>query len=220
VVSATMKQQTDEDILETPIVDCDRVEEGSLHPAYRNYLEAKKGLAEAFKEGAQPAYRNYLDARKGLAEAFKQRVYQDQETCIEAERRYQLCEEIIAIANKMREKGELDALDAYREDVNKAVNKAVKKAVKKASQAYMEKIELLRIECKQRIMDAWRDSIVTSTQIADVFELDRNLKSPQHEKHEKRSFLAAIQRVVHGCTAHVSSQHCTRDPKVNTGTTL
>ena len=147
---------------------------GSFNLPTSTYLEAREGLAEVFKEGARPAYLTYLDARKGLAEAFKQRVRQDQETCREAEWRYQLCESAIEMAIKVREKGELDALDAYREDVNKAV----KKAVNKASQAYKDKMEQLRIECKQRVMDAWRGSIETSTRITGVFEQDRNMTEP------------------------------------------
>jgi hypothetical protein len=200
--------------------DCDRVEEGVLKPAYRTYLEAREGLAEVFKEGARPAYLNYIDARKGLAEAFKQRVRQDKEICKDAEWRYQLCESAIEMAIKVREKGELDALDVYREDVNKAVNKA--------SKAYKDKMEQLRIECKQRVMDAWRGSMETSTRIAGVFEQDRNMKRPQDKRLQfpemildlKRRFLTGIKRVVHGRTAYVSSQQCTRDSEVNTRTTL
>jgi hypothetical protein len=206
--------------VETARGNCDRVEEGVLKPAYRTYLEAREGLAEAFKEGARPAYLTYLDARKGLAEAFKQRVRQDKEICKEAEWRYQLCESAIEMAIKVREKGELDALDAYREDVNKAVNKA--------SQVYKDKMKQLRIECKQRVMDAWRGSIETSIKMTGAFEQDRNMKRPQDERLQfperildlKRRFLAAIQRVAHRRTAYVSSQQCTGDHEVNTGTTL
>ena len=160
--------------------------------------ETAIGDCDRIKEGVRPAYRTYLEARKGLAEAFKQRVRQDQEAYRQAEQRYQLCEEAIEMAIKVREKAEMDALDAYREDVDKAVNQA--------SQAYKDKMKQARIECKQRVMDAWRDSIETSTQITGFFEQDRNMKSPQDEGIQfremilqpKRSFLTVIQRVVLG----------------------
>jgi hypothetical protein len=158
------------------------------------------------KEVVQPAYRTYLEARKVLAEAFRHREYLDQEACREAERQYQLTKEAIEMAIKVRERAEHDALVAYTEKVDKAVNKvsqiykeaiemAIKvrekaehdalaayteeldKAVSEASQAYKDEMEQAIMECKQRVMDAWRGSIETSTKITGVFEQDRNMNT-------------------------------------------
>ena len=192
----TTEQQSEKVIVEAQ----DEITGQASEPA-----ETAIGDCDQVKEGVRPAYSTYLEARKGLAEAFKQRVRQDQEAYREAEQRYQLCEEAIEMAIKVREKAELDALDAYREDVDKAVNKA--------SQAYKDKMKQARIECKQRVMDAWRDSIETSAQITGFFEQDRNMKRPQDEGLQyremilkpKRSFLSVIQRVVLGRPAFEGS---------------
>ena len=166
--------------------------------------ETATGDSDPVKEAIPPAYRSYLEARKGLAEAFKGRERQDQEAYRDAERRYQLCEEAIEKAMKVREKAELDALDAYREAVGTAVDKA--------SQVYKDKMKQARIECKQRVTDAWRSSMETSARMTGVFEEDRNMrkeeqsleKRPQRERiqfretilHLKRSFLSNIRRAV------------------------
>ena len=243
----------------TVIVDCDRAEQGGLQPAYATYLETKKDPKVAFTAPAsrpartvkndcepieqgslQPAYHTYLEARKDLDESFKQRERRQQEAYRESEQRYQLSKEAIAMAIKVREKTEQDALIAYREELDKAVNKAshvhkeaieiaikvrekaeqdalvayreeldkavnkasqvykeavemaikvrekaeqdalvasteeVDEAVDKASQVYKDKMKQAWIDCKQRVMDAWKDSIETSVQMAGVFEQDRN----------------------------------------------
>ena len=83
------------------------------------------------KEGFRPAYHTYhayLEARKGLEEAFKQRERQDQEASRESERRHQLCEQAIDLANRVREKAKRDAQAVYGEDVDKAIYKALYEA--------------------------------------------------------------------------------------------
>ncbi len=118
----------------------------------------------------------------------------------------QVHKDAIEIAIKVREKAEQDALVAYREELDKAVNKAsqvyketvemavkvrekaeqdalvasteeVDKTVDKASQVYKDKMKQAWIDCKQRVMDAWKDSIETSVQMAGVFEQDRNMNT-------------------------------------------
>jgi len=118
----------------------------------------------------------------------------------------QVHKEAIEIAIRVREKAEQDALVAYREELDKAVNKAsqvykeavemaikvrekaeqdalvasteeVDKTVDKASQVYKDKMKQAWIDCKQRVMDAWKDSIETSVQMAGVFEQDRNMNT-------------------------------------------
>ena len=131
---------------------------------------------DGIKIGLSPAYRTYLDARKSLAQAFKERERQDQEASRDAELRYQLCEEAINKAMKEREKAELDASDVYREDVDKAIDKA--------SQTYKDTTKHALIECKQKIMDAWQSSMESSAEITDVCEeaIDKVMK--EREKAE------------------------------------
>ena len=155
--------------------------------------ETAIGNCDRVEEGVQPTYRTYVETRKALAEALKRRERRDKEAYREAEQRYQLCEEAIEMATRVREKAELDALDRYREDVDKA------------SQAYKDKMKQARIECKQMVLDAWRDSMGTSAQIRSFFEQDINMKRPRHEElqfpwtipQHKTSFLTDIQRVVY-----------------------
>ena len=142
------------------------------------------------KQGIRPAYRTYLEARKDLGEALRERKRLDQEASREAERRYQLCEETIERAIERREKAELDALDAYRQTIDKA------------SQVYKDTMKEARIECKQRVMDAWRDSTDTSAQIAGVFRQDKKMERPEDEGlqfrdwilHPEKCFQTIIQR--------------------------
>jgi acyl-CoA reductase-like NAD-dependent aldehyde dehydrogenase len=98
----------------------------------------------------------------------------------------------------------LNALDAYREDVDKAVDKA--------SQAYKDKMKQALKEYRQRVMDAWRSSMETSAQMTGIFEEDGNTRkeeqSPERRSeyqrlhfremilYLKRSSLSIIQRVV------------------------
>ena len=125
---------------------------------------------DAAKIALGPAYRTYLDGRKGLAQAFKEREYRDQEAYRDAERRYRLCQEAIEKAVQMREKAELDAADAHRVEVDKAIEKA--------SQNYKDKTKLALSECKQRVMDAWKNSTETPEQMTSVCEeaIDKAMK--------------------------------------------
>lgn len=108
------------------------------------------------------AYRTYLEGRKNLAQAFKERSQQDQEAYRDAEQRYRLCEEAMEKAMKVRERAEIYASDAYREDLDKAVDNA--------SRAYKDRTKQVMIDCKQRIMEAWRSSTETSTPMTGVCE--------------------------------------------------
>jgi hypothetical protein len=124
--------------------------------------EMVKGDADGVKTALLPAYRTYLEGRKGLAQAFKEREYRDQEAYKDVERRYHLCQEAIDKAVRMREKAELDASDTYREDVDRVFDKA--------SQSYKDKTRQALIECKQKVMDAWRSSTEASGEMTGVCE--------------------------------------------------
>ena len=108
------------------------------------------------------AFQTYLEGRKNLAQAFKERGQHDQEAYRDAEQRYRLCEETIEKAMKVRERAELYASDVYREDVAKGVDSAAR--------AYDDKTKQLLVECKQRVMEAWRSSTETSAPMASVCE--------------------------------------------------
>ena len=147
------------------------------------------------KTAVKPAYRNYLEARKGLAEAFRGRALRDQEACKDAEQRYQLCEEAIEKAMKVREKAELNALEAYREELNKAVEKA--------SQEYKGKMKQALIECKQNVMEAWKSSMENSVRMKGIFEEERNIKKEEQSaetktEHKNSQLQGALQRLNKG----------------------
>jgi hypothetical protein len=137
---------------------------------------------EVGKTALLPAYRTYLDGRKGLAQAFREREQRDQEAYKDAERRYHLCEQAIDRAVKARERAELDASEAYKEELDKAVEKA--------SQTYKEKTKQALIECKQKVVDAWKSSTETSGDMTGVSEeqVDKAMKA--REKAEVDALLA------------------------------
>jgi len=120
------------------------------------------GGSGEIKTALGPTYQAYLEARKSLARAFRGRELRDQEAYRDAERRYELCDEAIEKAMGIRENAEQDASNTYREDVDKIVDKA--------SRAYKDRTKQALIECKQRVMDAWRSSADTSTQMTSVCE--------------------------------------------------
>ena len=105
---------------------------------------------DGHKAALAPAYRDYLEARKALALAFKDREYRDQEAYRDGERRYRLYAEAIDRALKAREKGELDASDEYKGTVDKAIDRA--------AQLYREKTKQAMAECRQTIMEVWKAS--------------------------------------------------------------
>jgi hypothetical protein len=81
-------------------------------------------------------------------------------------------EETVDKTMKAREKAEIDALVAYRQEVDKAVDRV--------SQAYRDRVTQALAECRQRVLDAWKNSQETSAQMTGVFEEDKNIN---HEKH-------------------------------------
>ncbi len=148
-------------------------------------VETVPGNSDRVKEGIRPAFYTYLEGRKGLADAFDKRVHQDQEAYRDADRRYRLCEEAIEKAMEAREKAESDALNAYREDVDRA------------SAAYKERMEQALIQCKQRVMDSWKNSMEISTQMTGVYGEKRNILN--------RTLLAINQRVMRALEVRHSS---------------
>ncbi len=137
---------------------------------------------EVGKTALLPAYRTYLEGRKGLAQAFREREQRDQEAYKDAERRYHLCEQAIDRAMKAREKAELDASEAYREEVEKGVEKA--------SQAYREKTKQALVECKQKVVEAWRSSTETSGDMTGVSEEEVEKAMKARERVETDALLA------------------------------
>jgi len=78
----------------------------------------------------------------------------------------------------------LDALDAYKENVDKAVEKA--------SRAYKDRMKQALTECMQRVMSAWVNSMDTSMQMTGVFTEDGNIKEEAHY-HERKTGYQKLQ---------------------------
>lgn len=115
--------------------------------------------------GVKPAYARYLHARNGLADAFKGRERQDRLVYEDAQQRYRLYQQNMEMAIQVREKTEREALDVYRQ--------AVDKAVAKASLEYRETMQHASVLCKEATEKAWRDSIETSAETSSVFYDDK-----------------------------------------------
>jgi hypothetical protein len=116
------------------------------------------------------AYRAYLESRKTLALAFKNREMQDLEAYKDTERRYHQCREARDMAVKNREKAEFEAAEVFRMEVDKAIERA--------TQVYRDRTRLALSECKQKVMDAWKDSAESVTGTAVVCEeaVDKAMK--------------------------------------------
>jgi hypothetical protein len=117
--------------------------------------------------GVQPAYLDYLQARKGLATAFRGRQLYDKQAYDDSQRCYQSYEQAIETAFKTRQKAEREALAIYRS--------AVDSAVEKAAQEYRERMRAASTQCKKTTDDSWKASMQTSGAMADIFNNDQTL---------------------------------------------
>jgi hypothetical protein len=117
------------------------------------------------------AYRGYLESRKTLALAFKDREMQDMEAYRDTERRYHQCREACSLAVKNREKVEIEAAEVFRAEVDKAIERA--------NQVYRDRTRLALSECKQKVMDAWKESAESGTDTTVVCEeaVDKAMKA-------------------------------------------
>ncbi len=139
------------------------------------------------KTALLPAYRTYLEGRKGLAQAFRDREQRDQEAYKDAERRYHICEQAIDNAVKAREAAEEDASADYKEDVDKGIERA--------SLAYKDKTKQALADCKQRVVEAWRSSAETSGDMTSVSEEEIEKAMKARERVEIDALLAYRQDV-------------------------
>ncbi len=142
---------------------------------------------EETKTALLPAYRTYLQGRKGLAQAFRDREQRDQEAYKDAERRYHICEQAIDNAVRVRETAEEYACGAYREEMDRAIEKA--------SQTYKDKTKQALVDCKQRVVDAWRSSAETSGDMSGVSEEEVEKAMKARERAETDALLAYRQDV-------------------------
>ncbi len=143
--------------------------------------------ADETKTALLPAYRTYLEGRKGLAQAFRDREQRDQEAYKDAERRYHICEQAIDNAVKMREAAEEDASAAYKEDLDKAIERA--------SLTYKDKTKQALADCKQRVVESWRSSAETSGDMTGVSEEEVEKAMKARERVEIDALLAYRQDV-------------------------
>ena len=164
-------------------------------------IEAGKALAEALKQ-REPAIEMAIKVREKAGQDALVSYTEELDKVVN--KASQVYKEAIEIAIKVREEAEQDALVAYTEEVDKAVNKAsqlykeaietaarvrekaeqdalvacteeVDQAVDEASQLYKDKIKQAWIDCKQRIMHAWADSMETSIEITGVLQPDTDM---------------------------------------------
>ena len=149
-------------------------------------IDGTQGTEEN-KTALLPAYRTYLEGRKGLAQAFRDREQRDQEAYKDAERRYHLCEQAIDNAVKVREAAEESASVAYREDVDRAIERA--------SQTYKDKTKQALVDCKQRVVESWRTSAETSGDMSGVSEEEVEKAMKARERAEIDALLAYRQEV-------------------------
>ncbi len=142
---------------------------------------------EETKTALLPAYRTYLEGRKGLAQAFRDREQRDQEAYKDAERRYHICEQSIDRAIRAREGAEYAASEEYKEDLDRAIERA--------SQAYKEKTRQVLADCKQKVVEAWRSSTESSGDMNGVSEEEIEKAMQARQKAEVEALLSYRQEV-------------------------
>ena len=144
----------------------------------------------ATQPGVQPAYLEYLQARKELADAFRGRVEQDRTAYEEAQRQYHLCQQMIDRAFDVREQAERDALDAY--------HRSIEESIKKASLEYRARMKQALIACRKTTVEAWRNSIETSIKTSQSFQNDEIIvrKHDEMEKNVAKSALQNTKRLL------------------------
>jgi hypothetical protein len=144
------------------------------------------------------AYRGYLESRKTLALAFKDRENQDMEAYRDTERRYHQCRVACSLAVKNREKVEIEAAEVFRAEVDKAIERA--------NQVYRDRTRLALSECKQQVMDAWKESAESGTDTTVVCEeaVDKAMKA------RERTEMDALDAYRHDVDRAIerSSQYC------------
>jgi hypothetical protein len=144
-------------------------------------IEKAMRAREKAEQDAAEAYREYVDkAVDKAAQAYKDKTSQALSECkhrmmdawnhstdASAEMNG-VYEEEIEKATRTREKADLEALNAYRQDVDRAVEKA--------SQVYVDRVMQALSDCRQRVTDAWKTSMEASVQMTGVFEEDRSIR--------------------------------------------
>ncbi len=148
-------------------------------------IEQEKPLI--IKTSVGPAYLTYLNSRKNLALALKEREYRDEEAYHEAEKQYRLCALAIDQAMKNREKTEIEAAELYKEELDQIINKA--------SQTYKNKAEQAMAECKQKVMDAWKNSLDADENTNVVCEESIERAMQAREKVEIEALISYRQEV-------------------------
>lgn len=144
----------------------------------------------ASRPGVQPAYLEYLQARKELADAFRGRVEQDRTAYENAQRQYHLCQQMIDRAFDVREQAERDALDAY--------HRSIEESVKKASAEYRLNMKQALIACRKTTVEAWRNSIETSIKTSQSFQNDEIIvrKHDEMEKNVAKNAVQKAKRLL------------------------
>ncbi len=93
------------------------------------------------------AYSAFIEAKEELSEAVKEQEIQGKEASKNAEKRYKVYRSTIDGAFDEREKSELQAMEAYRN------------SVEKAGKTYREAIQAALNKCKQATDTAWVTSL-------------------------------------------------------------
>jgi hypothetical protein len=147
----------------------------AVNMAVRNREKAEFDAAEVFRietdraiERSTQVYKDkarlvLADCKHKVMEAWKCSAEPGTETTV-------VCEEAVEKAMKAREKADMEALDAYRQEINQAIDRS--------SQHYRESIRQALAECRQRVLDAWNESMHNSAVVAGIFEQDRALMDP------------------------------------------
>jgi hypothetical protein len=166
-----------------------RAYEEAIEKAIKARERAEIYASEVYREDVSKAVdnasRSYEDKTKQILNDCKQKVMEAWRSSTEVSAPMKsVCEEAIEKAMKAREKAELDALDAYKDEVDRGVEKAAR--------VYKDKMKQALSECTQRVMNAWVTSMDTAKQMTDVFTEDRNIRE-EARFTAKRSFIQKLQ---------------------------
>jgi len=172
---------------------CEEAIEKALRTREKAEEDASDTYSDDIDKAVDRASQTYKDkVRQTLIEC-KQRVMDVWKSSSEnSPEMTGVCEEEIEKAMKAREKADMDALLAYRQEVDKAIDKA--------SQAYRDKLRLTLHDCKQRVMDAWKSSMETSAEMTGIFEDDRIVnteyratgRKPENNDRRVREFAVGL----------------------------
>lgn len=144
--------------------------EQAIDRAIKTREQAESDASQAYKQeldkAVEKASQTYKERTKQALVECKQKVVEAWKTSTETSGDMTgVSEEQVDKAMKAREKAEVDALLAYRLEVDRAVDRT--------AQTYKDEVKQALDECRQSVVEAWKTSMEASARMTGVFEEDK-----------------------------------------------